>query len=47
MMTAFDCASEVWKDQAEAASNGHDTELAEYREHTPPPHLADYMKSEF
>jgi hypothetical protein len=47
MMTAFDCASEVWRDQAEAVSNGHDAELEEYRRDNPPPHLSDYMKSEF
>lgn len=47
MMTAFDCASEVWRDQAESASSEYATELEQYRRDNPPPHLSDYMKSEF
>lgn len=44
MMSAFDEASEVWKDQAEAASKGHATEMAEYKSEHPMPQLGQYMK---
>lgn len=45
MMDQFYLDTHHWQLEAEAATGGHDTELAEYRQEHPPPHLADYMKN--
>jgi hypothetical protein len=47
MMDAFYAAREHWRDQAEAASCGHTTEMAEYVQDNPPPRLRDFMKGTF
>lgn len=47
MLAAFDLATEVWWDEAERVTSLYPAELAEYRKTNPPPHLADYMTSEF
>jgi hypothetical protein len=47
MMDAFYAAREVWRDQAEAATCGYATELAEFCQDNPPPRLRDFMKGTF
>lgn len=47
MMTAFDCASEAWLDEAERVTSLYAAELAAYRKSNPPPRLAEYMSGEF
>ena len=47
MMEAYDLAVIVWTDQAEAATSQYGTELQQYREDNPVPHLSDFMKGSF
>lgn len=44
MMSSFNEAAEAWADRAEAASNGHATEMAEFKQEHPMPQLGDWMK---
>ena len=41
---AWSCADHAWWLEAEAASNGWATELAEYRAAHPRPNLGDFMR---
>jgi hypothetical protein len=47
MMSAFDTASHVWWDRAEAATSLYATELAEWKADHPMPQLGEYMKGVF
>jgi hypothetical protein len=47
MMAAWDDATEIWRNQAEASSRGHATEYAEYKAAHPMPNVGDFMKGDF
>lgn len=47
MMSAWDEATEVWRNQAEAETRGHATEMAEFRQANPMPNVGDFMKGDF
>lgn len=47
MMAAWDAAIQFWWDRAEQATSLYETELAEWREENPPPHLAEFMRGAF
>lgn len=47
MMDAFDQATQVWWDAAEAETKLYPTELAEYRREHPMPQLGDFMKGSY
>jgi hypothetical protein len=47
MMEAFDLATEVWWNKAEAATLLYERELARYRADNPVPHLSEFMKGTF
>lgn len=47
MMEAFDTLTQLWWDQAEAATSLYPAELAEYRETNPVPRLAPLMRESF
>ena len=40
------CATEAWWRQMEEATSLYSTEVAEYRQHTPPPRFADFLTSQ-
>jgi hypothetical protein len=47
MMEAFDLATEVWWNNAEAATLLYESEMAVYRQNNPVPHLSEFMKGTF
>lgn len=43
LMDVYSCAAQAWWLQAEAVALGYDTELAEFKLHTPHPQLRGFM----
>jgi hypothetical protein len=47
MMDAFDIATRMWWDAAEAATSLYETELAEWKKDHPMPNLRDFMGGQY